>query len=133
MLKQYSGVQKALDPIAVSCATFAIGSVLIVPATVVTSPGLFTKLSASWQVGAIALALGTISTVVPTFCYSYAAKYLSPILTTALNLLTPVFAAAIAFFLLEEDVALISIFGAALIFGGIFLISTAAPTSEQTR
>ncbi|MGB7314632.1 MAG: EamA family transporter [Nodosilinea sp.] len=64
-----------------------------------------------------------ISTVVPTLCYSYAAKHLSPILTTALNLMTPIFAAAIAAILLGEYLSGWNIVGALLILTGILTLS----------
>ena len=127
LFKQQSTRQAALDPIVVSCTTFAIGSVVMTPIVIATSPTLFSKLTADVGTLAITLSLGIISTVVPTLCYSYAAKHLSPILTTALNLLTPVSAAIIAFFLLKETIPLLSIFGAGLIFMGIILLTTAKP------
>ncbi|MGB3297656.1 MAG: DMT family transporter [Phormidesmis sp.] len=119
-----------LDPIVVSCTTFAIGTVVMMPMAIATSPHLFSKLNADFSTLAIALGLGVISTVVPTLCYSYAAKHLSPVLTTALNLLTPVSAAAIAFFLLKETIPLLSMFGAGLIFTGIILLTTAKPSAS---
>ena len=130
LFKQQSTRQATLDPIVVSCTTFAIGSVVMTPLVLATSPALFSKLTASAGTLAVALSLGIISTVVPTLCYSYAAKHLSPILTTALNLLTPVSAAIIAFFLLRETIPLLSIFGAGLIFVGIVLLTTAKPKAR---
>ena len=131
LFKQYSTVNKGIDPVAVSCATFAVGSVLIAPITIANSPTFLLEAISDSRIAAISLGLGVIATVVPTFCYSYAAKHLSPILTTALNLVTPISAAAIAFVLLQETVPLLSIFGVILIFVGIFLLSTAMPTTLQ--
>ncbi len=127
LFKQQSARQRVLDPIVVSCMTFALGSVVMTPIAIASSPALFSKLTADAGTLAVALSLGVISTVVPTLCYSYAAKHLSPILTTALNLLTPVFAAVIAFFFLKETIPLLSIFGAGLIFVGLVLLTTAKP------
>lgn len=113
---------KSLSPIAVSCTTFAIGSVVIAPITLISSPDLSSKL-AQPDALAIALSLGIISTVVPTFCYSYAAKHLPPVLTTGLNLLVPIFAALLAFFLLGETLPGLSMVGAALVLAGIMVLS----------
>ncbi|EDX83735.1 Integral membrane protein DUF6 [Synechococcus sp. PCC 7335] len=131
LFKHYSSLNKSIDPVAVSCATFAIGSMIIAPITVASSHLFLLEVVSDSRVAAISLGLGIIATAVPTFCYSYAAKYLSPILTTALNLVTPVSAAAIAFILLQETIPLLSIFGAVLIFVGIFLLSTAKPAVSQ--
>lgn len=120
-----AALDSTLDPVVVSCTTFAIGSVVMMPIVIASSPTLFSKLTADVGTLAIALSLGVISTVVPTLCYSYAAKHLSPILTTALNLLTPISAAIVAFFLLRETIPLLSVFGAGLILVGILLLTTA--------
>jgi drug/metabolite transporter, DME family len=126
LFKHYSEARTSLNPIAVACTTFAIGSVLLAPISVVISPHLISKLTQSHSLSVV-LGLGIFSTVVPTFCYSYAAKQLPPILTTTLNLLTPVFAALIAFFWLHEHLPLISILGATLVLVGIMTLSIAKP------
>lgn len=99
-----------------------LGSVIIAPAAAFASPHWMLHLR-QLNVGWIILGLGTLSTVVPTLCYSYAAKHLSPILTTTLNLLTPIFASMIAVLLLKEPFPLLSLIGAALIIGGILSLS----------
>lgn len=124
LFKYHSAQKVGLNPAVVSCTTFVIGAVVILPSAIATSPHLISKLV---QPGAIkiALSLGLFSTVIPTFCYSYAAKYLSPVLTTTLNLLVPVFAAVLAFFLLQETISAVSLVGAGLVFGGIIALSSA--------
>ncbi|MGB7248231.1 MAG: DMT family transporter [Phormidesmis sp.] len=126
LFKYYSVNRAALNPIAVSCTTFAIGSAVIAPVVIATSPSLLTKVMRP-EALPIALSLGFISTVVPTFCYSYAAKHLPPVLTTSLNLLVPIFAAVLAFFLLKETMPPLSILGAGLTIIGIILLSVATP------
>lgn len=123
LFKHYAA-SKSLNPIAVSCTTFAIGSVAIAPIALISSPDLLSKL-AQPNALTIALSLGIISTVVPTFCYSYAAKHLPPVLTTGLNLLVPIFAALLAFFLLGETLPALSMVGAALVLVGIMTLTSA--------
>ncbi|MEM8504677.1 MAG: DMT family transporter [Cyanobacteria bacterium P01_D01_bin.1] len=123
LFRQQSHRQLSIDPVVVAFTTFAIGTVAVLPIAIATSPQLHMKATADLRTIAIVLGLGVVSTVLPTFCYSYAAKHLSPILTTALNLLTPIFAAAIATIFLGESLPTVSILGAILVFGGIFLIS----------
>ncbi|WP_072032442.1 DMT family transporter [Fischerella sp. PCC 9605] len=126
LFKHYAGAKFTLNPATVAFTTFAIGSFLITPVVVLSSPDLFTHFIQPHQFF-IALGLGVLSTVVPTFCYGYAAKQLSPILTTTLNLLTPIFASGIAFFLLREQLSFWSIIGALLIFAGIITLSLPQP------
>jgi drug/metabolite transporter (DMT)-like permease len=124
--KHYAGAKFTLNPATVAFTTFAIGSFFITPVVVLSSPDLFAHFIQPHQFF-IALGLGVLSTVVPTFCYGYAAKQLSPILTTTLNLLTPIFASGIAFFLLREQLSFWSIIGALLIFVGIITLSLPQP------
>jgi drug/metabolite transporter, DME family len=129
LFKYYSATQPLLNPFLVSFITFAVGSTVITPMTIVSMPRQFNLLVQPGML-AIALGLGILSTVVPTLCYSYAAKHLSPILTTALNLMTPIFAAAIAAIWLDEHLPLWSAIGAALILAGILILSI--PISLRT-
>lgn len=133
LVKYYSTQRAVLNPGIVSCATFALGTCVLLPTSMIISPAWVTKL-AQPRLLLIGVSLGIISTVIPTLCYSIAAKQLSPVATTALNLLTPVFAAAIAFLLLRETLPLISLIGAALILGGIMTLSlsTSQPTKRAT-
>ncbi len=128
LFRQQSSRGISVDPVVVALTTFMVGTVFILPIAIATSPLLLAKATADLRTIAVVLGLGIVSTVVPTFCYSYAAKYLSPILTTALNLLTPIFAAAIAAIFLGELLPAISILGAILVFTGIFLISSGSST-----
>ncbi len=124
LFKHCAASKVSLSPIAVSCTTFAIGSVAIAPIALVSSPALLSKLAQPHAL-TIALSLGIVSTVVPTFCYSYAAKHLPPVLTTGLNLLVPIFAALLAFFLLGETLPGLSMVGAVLVLVGVMVLSTA--------
>ncbi|MFK7804549.1 MAG: DMT family transporter [Anaerolineae bacterium] len=130
LFKQFASENNALNPISVAFATFLIGSILILPIAILTSSNWTANLQQT-NVGWIILGLGTLSTVVPTLCYSYAAKYLSPILTTALNLLTPIFAAIIAAVLLNERLTFLSAIGAGLIIVGILALSLAQTRSAE--
>jgi drug/metabolite transporter, DME family len=122
LFKHHAKSQPLLSPLLVAFMTFAIGSSLILPLVAFSSPQSFIS-EFNTDTIAIALGLGVLSTVVPTLCYSYAAKHLSPILTTALNLMTPIFAAAIAAILLNEYLSLVSLIGAGLILIGILTLS----------
>ncbi len=132
VLFKHCAASISLSPIAVSCTTFAIGSVAIAPIALVSSPALLSKLAQPHAL-TIALSLGIVSTVVPTFCYSYAAKHLPPVLTTGLNLLVPIFAALLAFFLLGETLPGLSMVGAVLVLVGIMVLSTARPGASLER
>lgn len=126
LFKAHGANQPRLTPLLVAFITFAIGSILIIPMACLSTSQRLQDL-AQPQVWTIMLGLGVISTVVPTLCYSYAAKHLSPILTTALNLMTPIFAAAIAAVLLGEYLSGWNVVGASLILTGILTLSGAHP------
>ena len=132
LFKHYAGIKTSLNPIAVAFTTFSIGSVLIAPFVILSSPQMLPHLAQSNSL-AIALGLGILSTVIPTFCYSYAAKHLAPILTTTLNLLTPIFAALLAFLLLQERLPFWSLIGALLIFAGILTLSMPQPKTISKK
>lgn len=119
---QNAGLNAALNPVAVAFTTFMLGSIITVPLAVVASTHPI-QIFRQPHIGWIILGLGTLSTVIPTLCYSYAAKYLSPILTTTLNLLTPIFAALFAAWLLKETFSGLSLLGAVLILVGILTLS----------
>ncbi|MGB5971833.1 MAG: DMT family transporter [Nodosilinea sp.] len=126
LFKAYSA-QPRLNPLLVGFITFATGSVVIIPMTLLsTSQFLHNLLQPG--VWPIALGLGVLSTVVPTLSYSYAAKHLSPILTTALNLMTPMFAAVVAALLLGEYLSWWNMAGAALVLAGILTLSLPSGT-----
>ncbi|GAQ00027.1 hypothetical protein NIES2104_65920 [Leptolyngbya sp. NIES-2104] len=128
--KHSASQNSSLNPVAVAFTTFLLGSIVIAPIAVVSSPDWMSHLGTT-NAGWIALGLGTLSTVVPTLCYSYAAKHLSPILTTTLNLLTPIFAAIVAVLLLKEPFPLLSLMGAVLIITGILLLSSPQPGTNR--
>ncbi|MBE9157929.1 DMT family transporter [Nodosilinea sp. LEGE 06152] len=132
LFKFHGAKQPRLTPLLVAFITFAIGSILIIPIACLSTSHRLNDLVQP-QVGTIMLGLGLISTVVPTLCYSYAAKHLSPILTTALNLMTPIFAAAVAAILLGEYLSGWNIVGASLILTGILTLSGFRPrgTTQQ--
>jgi len=129
---QNAGLKAALNPVAVAFTTFMLGSVITVPLAVVASSHSMQILRQP-HIGWIILGLGTLSTVIPTLCYSYAAKYLSPILTTTLNLLTPIFAAFFAVWLLKETFSWLSLLGAALILVGILALSLPQSTTTEAQ
>ncbi len=129
LFERYAAHNPSLSPIVVSCTTFAIGAVVITPIVAINSPALLVR-TIQPETLKIALGLGLLSTVVPTFCYSYAAKYLPPVLATTLNLLVPVFAAILAFFLIGETMPALSMVGAGLIIVGIIILSISRPSSK---
>jgi drug/metabolite transporter (DMT)-like permease len=126
LFKSHGANQPRLTPLLVAFITFAIGSIVTIPIACLSTSQRLQDLVQP-QVWTIMLGLGVISTVIPTLCYSYAAKHLSPILTTALNLMTPIFAAAIAAILLGEYLSGWNIVGALLILTGILTLSRPRP------
>ncbi len=132
LFKHYAGINTSLNPVAVGFTTFSIGSLLIAPFVMLSSPQIILHLAQPNSLG-IALGLGILSTVIPTLCYSYAAKHLSPVLTTALNLLTPIFAALLAFLLLREQLPVWSLIGAILIIIGILMLSIPQPKNISKK
>ena len=126
LFKSYGAKQSRLTPPLVAFTTFAMGSVLVLPLALFSTPQLLQNLVQP-NVWAIALGLGVLSTVVPTLCCSYAAKHLYPILTTALNLMTPIFAAIAAAISLGEYWSWWNMVGAALIPTGILTLSFPQP------
>jgi drug/metabolite transporter, DME family len=125
LFKHYATVRAGLNPMLVVFITFGLGSVVLTPWLILFSPQRFVSITRPEL--AIALGLGVLSTVIPTLCYSYAAKHLSPILTTALNLMTPMFAAVLAALFLQEYLGIWSMVGAGLILTGILTLSVAKP------
>jgi drug/metabolite transporter (DMT)-like permease len=132
LFKQCAKNQPLLNPVLVGFITFTIGSSVMLPLIVVSSPQSFIS-GFNIDVIIISLGLSVLSTVIPTLCYSYAAKHLSPVLTTALNLMTPIFAAAIAALLLNEYLSLVSLIGAGLILIGILILSISSPSISTPR
>lgn len=132
LFKHYAANHSSLSPIAVSCTTFVIGSAIVTPIVAASSPNFIAQVMQPDSLK-IALGLGIVCTVVPTFCYSYAAKHLPPILTTTLNLLVPIFAAVLAFFFIQETMPAVSVLGAALIIVGIVVLSSAKPAIAQPK
>jgi drug/metabolite transporter, DME family len=130
LFKHYASQKSMLNPVSVAFTTFVLGSIISTPIAAFSSPHWMLHLRES-NTGWIALGLGILSTVVPTLCYSFAAKHLSPILTTALNLLTPIFAAVIAVLLLKEQFPVLSLLGAMLIIIGILSLSLPQSKSAQ--
>ncbi|MGG6239872.1 DMT family transporter [Nodosilinea sp. AN01ver1] len=122
LFKSHGAKQPRLTPVLVAFITFAIGAIWSIPLACLSTSLRLNDLVQP-PVGMIILGLGVISTVMPTLCYSYAAQHLSPILTTALNLMTPIFAAAIAAVWLGEQLSGWNIVGALLILTGILTLS----------
>jgi drug/metabolite transporter, DME family len=132
LFKHYASQRSLLNPISVAFTTFMLGAIAITPIAILSSPHWMLHLREP-NVGWIVLGLGILSTAVPTLCYSFAAQHLSPILTTALNLLTPIFAAVIAVLLLKEQFPVLSLIGAVLIIVGILSLSLPATKENSPR
>jgi drug/metabolite transporter (DMT)-like permease len=113
---------KLINIVFVTCLLGSILSVLCVI--------LFSQLSFAiifdQQVSLILLGLGILSTAFPFFCYSVAVQCLPVILTTAILLLEPVFAALFASLALQEIPSFWFGIGSVLIFLGLLLIARKA-------
>jgi drug/metabolite transporter (DMT)-like permease len=70
----------------------------------------------------VLLGLGVVSTALPFLCYTMAAQQLPVVLTTAILLLEPIFAALFASIALEEIPSLGFALGSLFVFGGVLLI-----------
>jgi drug/metabolite transporter (DMT)-like permease len=81
------------------------------------------------QVILVFLTLGILSTALPSFCYTVAAKRLPVLLTTAILLLEPMFAVLFASVALQEIPSPWFGIGSVLVFGGLLSISTEGNSS----
>jgi drug/metabolite transporter (DMT)-like permease len=68
------------------------------------------------------LGVGTISTVLPTFTFYAGMKHVGAGQAAIFSTLEPVLVLALSFLLLNERMALIQIFGAALILAGALIL-----------
>jgi drug/metabolite transporter (DMT)-like permease len=70
------------------------------------------------------LALGLVSTMVPSLTYAVASARLPPLLTTTLRLTTPIFATIFAYIIFRETPSLWVIPGGGLVIYGSYLVAT---------
>ena len=121
-LTKQSIAPKSINIVFVTCLLGSILSLLCVI--------FFSKLSIDIRIdekaSLVLLGLGTLSTALPFFCYTVAAQWLPVILTTAILLLEPLFAALFASLALQEIPSLWFGIGSVLIFWGLLLIARKA-------
>jgi drug/metabolite transporter (DMT)-like permease len=110
---------KSFDIVFVTCL---LGSIISLFCAV-----FFSQLSTEiidLQASFVLLGLGILSTAFPFFCYTVAAQRLPVILTTAILLLEPMFAALFASLALQEIPSFWFVIGSVLVFWGLLLIAS---------
>jgi drug/metabolite transporter (DMT)-like permease len=112
----------APQPLTIVFATFGVGTGLFGAYTLLFS-GIPTDIDrlVIWQL----LGAGVVATAIPFWCYTVAARRLSPLLTTAILLLEPLFAALLAAIALHQIPSLWFGIGSILVFGGLLAIASA--------
>ncbi|KXI29880.1 DMT family transporter [Paraglaciecola hydrolytica] len=112
---------KAPEASGVALLTFAMGSIILALLVATTGKmGDFSELdSRSWY---LFIALGVLSTAIPTFGFALASKRLPAIITACISLFIPVFAGIFAFLILGEYLNLHFLLGSLLVISGVILI-----------
>ena len=101
--------------------TFALGSVALIavgwvlPTTISLTPFSGANLL-------IFVGLAILCTAIPSFAFAFASARLPSVVTAAISLLIPLFAAAFAFVILRERVSSTAIFGSVLVVAGVVMI-----------
>ncbi len=80
-------------------------------------------LSFQWEVYAIAIAIATISTVLPSFMMSYAIKNIGASNTAITSSIGPIWVLVLAYFVLGEPFSTLQILGTFIVIGGVLLVS----------
>ena len=118
---------RAPDAGALAVLTFAIGSIVLI-LVLVLSPGLAPANGSSGMAALdangvwILLALGVISTAIPTLGFALASKQLPPIVTSMISLFIPLFAGLFAFLILGETISRLFVVGCLLVLSGAAMI-----------
>ena len=118
---------RAPDAGALAVLTFAIGSIVLI-LVLVLSPGLAPATGPSGMAALdangvwILLALGVISTAIPTLGFALASKQLPPIVTSMISLFIPLFAGLFAFLILGETISRLFVVGCLLVLSGAAMI-----------
>ncbi len=112
---------RAPDASGVSVLTFALGSAILISMLALTpSPSGLPNVTGSAVL--TFLALGVLSTAIPTFGFAIASKRLPPIVTATISLFVPPFAGLFAFLILGEAITALFLFGCVLVLGGVAMI-----------
>ena len=82
-------------------------------------------LSFPWEVYAIAIAIATISTVLPSFMMSYAIKNIGASNTAITSSIGPIWVLVLAYFILGESFSYLQLAGTMIVIFGVWLISKA--------
>ena len=129
---------RAPDAGALAVLTFAIGSALLISALLLagtTANSGRSELAALDAEGvAILLALGVVSTAIPTLGFALASRQLSPMVTSMISLFIPLFAGFFAFLILGETISRAFMVGCLLVLGGaVVIIREGRTASAPTR
>lgn len=76
-----------------------------------------------WEIYAIAIAISTISTVLPSFMMSYAIKNIGASSTAITSSIGPIWVLVLAYFILGESFSLLQVLGTLIVIAGVLLIS----------
>lgn len=115
--------QAAPASAAVAFLTFLLGFMLLAGWLVLS--GHLAELHFSFPLKPVLVlaGLGTVATIMPTICYSLASQRLSPMLTTSVRLLTPIFAALFGIVFIAEIPTTWFWLGGTLVIGGLLLMT----------
>lgn len=82
-------------------------------------------LSFQWEIYAIAIAVSTISTVLPSFMMSYAIKNIGASSTAITSSVGPIWVLILAYFILDESFSVLQVLGTVVVIFGVWLTSKA--------
>ncbi|HEY0745395.1 MAG TPA: DMT family transporter [Steroidobacteraceae bacterium] len=120
LLRAAASAGNAPDGVAVAARASIVGAIASVALLAIRGAGSISTVSIhDWWV---LISLGAISTAIPTVAYSEASRRLPTTVTTSLTLLTPLFAALFAGFLLGEWPIAARLPGAIVAFAGICIV-----------
>lgn len=106
-----------ISPTVVTAFSFFVGGVLLLITSFLVA---HVPLDAAfrWRNGAVLVAIGVVSTAVPSFTFAKASQALAPVMTTTTQLMIPVIATIFAAIVLREWPPLLVIPGGALVLFG---------------
>ncbi len=112
---------KAPQTVGVSLLTFLIGGMVCV--ALLWASAIKTRFADLDQRSIlILLALGVISTAIPTLGFAVASRRLPALITSLIPLFIPVFSGIFAFLILHESLSAVFLGGSALVLGGVGMI-----------
>ncbi|GAB2198696.1 DMT family transporter [Sessilibacter sp. MAH4] len=114
---------KAPESSSVSAMTFAFGALgLVIVALATGSVNSELNAEISTRTVLLMIALGLVSTAVPTLGFALSSRFLPPLITSTIPLFIPLFGATYAYFLLGETLSAAFFIGAVLIVLGVVLV-----------